>query len=195
MILPYAAWAEEEGIKATEPQMLTELRENYQKAVDSKITPLQEYYLKHLNRLMENYTCEKKLDEAIAVRDEIKKITEALNNNGASQIFAKKAPIVVVKKTEEETLKSWLQEHEIYWGSSGNEVVLRFDGEQVAVIVNGKQSISRKYILISPAAFQVNWSSGVNVFTQAPNKRGFTRRIEPGGVSSEVQVRKSSEKF
>lgn len=79
-VLPEVVCAE----KGVEPQQLADLRKGYVKTLKGKITPIQKYYLKHLNQLLGEYTREQKLDSALAVREEIKKITQLLTDKKSS---------------------------------------------------------------------------------------------------------------
>jgi hypothetical protein len=62
-------------VAAAEPADLTRARDAYQKASERALTPVKAAYWNELTRLIDQYTKAGKLDEAIAVKNELAKLT------------------------------------------------------------------------------------------------------------------------
>ena len=82
-----------------EPDKLLKLRTSYEAAVTRATTPLQKTYLQELDKLKTEYTRAAKLEEALAVADEMKRLekesedSKNLQPQGASAKSSKKANI------------------------------------------------------------------------------------------------------
>ena len=66
------------SLVAAEPADLTKAREAYQQASERALTPVKAAYWKELTRMIDDYTRLGKLEEAIAVKNELAKLTGGL---------------------------------------------------------------------------------------------------------------------
>ena len=90
---------------SAEPDKLLKLRTSYEAAVTRATTPLQKTYLQELEKLKTEYTRAAKLEDALAVADEMKrheKASEASNN-----LQSQSAPAKSSKKATIEYLTSY----------------------------------------------------------------------------------------
>lgn len=71
--LAFPGWADSDG-----PPEMTRLRDSFERAVEQAVKPLSDIYLAELHKLRESYTKAARLEEALIVDAEIKRIRERL---------------------------------------------------------------------------------------------------------------------
>ncbi|MEM1443338.1 MAG: hypothetical protein AAGF67_13405 [Verrucomicrobiota bacterium] len=175
---------EDDPVK-TEPseehEELNTSRANYEKAVKRAKAPIHEKFRNYLTQLQREYTRSNNLDGALAVRKEIELLEKVMQEGGAMVTSSfENEPLSM-----EEEMIEWLGGREFRWnGSTVDQVVLQFDGDQVRAEADGREILERKFKVLSPDAIQFEWSNGeINTFTVDNRKRSFTRFMARSGSS------------
>lgn len=143
----------------------------------AKLAPLKRKMGQSLDQLIVTLTKEGRLEDALAV----KQARVEFSDVGSSIMVAAKKEL-----SEEEKLVEWLQGRELYWdGTNADELVLRFDDNEVTVFADGKDISKSEFKVLSPLVLQFEWAAnGLNTITLESDKRSFMRSYGNGGGHS-----------
>lgn len=139
------------GEETKEPKALTELRQQYQKELVAAVKPVKEKYLKDLKGIQDGLTKMGMLEEALAVKAEVKALEEELASDKPVTTKSKYDPLgrwtwntTTVEITPTEVIHNadhfkWKKLNEktfkVYWGAAGEHTfTLAPDGNTVNIV-------------------------------------------------------------